>query len=293
MKICKIITSVNRPEYLIPTLTSATKFIDWGDHEVDGIFIDDMPTDRNDNEITKLAKENGYNHIVLHKENKGLSYTWEEAHNIIKSIGKDYDFIWQQEDDIIIDKHVKIDDMIEYLNMNDTCYQVQLGRQADWYYPDQKDRQKKDDILMKNWKDFTISTYLSHAFSGSYSLTKAKELFEAIHMWKNGELRPLDDNGPYTFCEGYLYQTMTSYALYKNNYDDWGFSFYDSNKDIITKHIGEWTWGARVSKEYVENSLNQLDGESAGMKWRIERIKEMIENPTVKIDSRGWGKLNN
>ena len=48
MKICRVIFSTNRPEFLIPTLESHQKYIDFGDHEVYGIFIDDYPKDRND-----------------------------------------------------------------------------------------------------------------------------------------------------------------------------------------------------------------------------------------------------
>ena len=102
MKICKIIWSTNRLEYLIPTLETARKYVDWGDHEVDGIFIDDMPTDRDDELIETIAKSHGYNNVILHKENKGLPLVWEECYDIIKSLGKEYDYIFHQEDDLVM-----------------------------------------------------------------------------------------------------------------------------------------------------------------------------------------------
>ena len=89
MKICKIIFSTNRLEFLIPTLTSCSENIDWGDHEVDGLFIDDMPKDRNDDQITELANIHGYNNVILHKENKGLGYTWHESYEWLKDKGYD------------------------------------------------------------------------------------------------------------------------------------------------------------------------------------------------------------
>ena len=63
MKICRVIFSTNRPEFLIPTLESHQKYIDFGDHEVYGIFIDDYPKDRNDKLIIDLAKKSGFNEI--------------------------------------------------------------------------------------------------------------------------------------------------------------------------------------------------------------------------------------
>jgi len=116
MKICKLMFSVNRLEYLIPTLESTDKYIDWGDHEVDGIFIDDMPTDRNDKEIFNLACKYGYNNIILHEKNQGAAGTWKASYELLKDKG--YDFVFMQEDDIIINQPIKIDDMIEYLNKN-------------------------------------------------------------------------------------------------------------------------------------------------------------------------------
>ena len=118
MKICKLMFSVNRLEYLIPTLESTDKFIDWGDHEVDGIFIDDMPTDRDDEKVFNLAYKYGYNNIVLHEENQGAAGTWRASYELLKDKG--YDFVFMQEDDIIINQPIKIDNMIEYLNGQET-----------------------------------------------------------------------------------------------------------------------------------------------------------------------------
>jgi GT2 family glycosyltransferase len=73
MKICRVIFSTNRPEFLIPTLESHQKYIDFGDHEVYGIFIDDYPKDRDDKLIVELAKKYGFNEAVLHPENLGLT----------------------------------------------------------------------------------------------------------------------------------------------------------------------------------------------------------------------------
>ena len=154
MKICKIIWSTNRLEYLIPTLESSSKFINWGNHEVDGIFIDDMPTDRDDDLIRSLAESHGYNHVILHKENKGITYTWEESYSILTNLKKDYDFIWHQEDDLIINAPINIDDLIEYTYYDKECIQVALAYQMNWYWPQEANEVSVNKTPMKRWNDF-------------------------------------------------------------------------------------------------------------------------------------------
>jgi len=271
--------SVNRPEYLIPSLESSEEMIDWGNHEVDGIFIDDMPTDRDDAYITKLAKDNGYSTIILHTENKGQADTWKESYESIKDMG--YDFIWHQEDDITIIKPIKIDDIIEYLNENDSCYQVMLARQTDWYYPEVGNMFKDKELHTVKWKTFNTLPHLQeNIFSSTNSLTKAYEYIKAIDMWLNDEL--LGAQSAKIFCEGYIGTIFGKYAtIVNNNFDRWGITFCTEDRDIFASHIGEWTWGKRVSLEYLENT------------WQGTKLMEQINNPTAKINSRTWLQLPN
>ena len=99
MKICQVIFSTNRLEYLTKTL-QGQKNLDFSDHQVDKIFFDDYPKDRNDSLVKQLVNLYGYEEIYLHKENIGLSATWTEFFNLIKS--RYYDHIWHQEDDVEI-----------------------------------------------------------------------------------------------------------------------------------------------------------------------------------------------
>ncbi len=280
MKICKLIFSVNRLEYLIPTLESTERYVDWGDHEVDGIFIDDMPTDRNDDLIKSLSERHGYNKIILHPKNLGLSSTWKASYELLKNQG--YDFIWHQEDDIIINQPVKIDDMIQYLNENDSCYQVHLARQTDWYYEDQKDLHKREGVKLTKWKDFYTVPHLSHTFSASFSLTKANHYIDALALWQNNEM-PNIAGGTKIFAEGFIWEAINSYSNSSGNSETWGITFYDSKKNQITEHIGEWTWGHRVPEEYLNIG--------SGTSWYQEKLKEQINDPTTKINSRSWEKL--
>jgi hypothetical protein len=130
MKICRVIFSTNRPEFLIPTLESHQKYIDFGDHEVYGIFIDDYPKDRNDKLIIDLAKRSGFNEVVLHEVNKGLTPTWTELWNYLAT--QDYDYIWHHEDDVVFGEPIKIQTLIDFLEENKDFCQVNLKRNP-WY----------------------------------------------------------------------------------------------------------------------------------------------------------------
>tara|TARA_R110000782_G_scaffold259515_1_gene350053 strand:- start:43 stop:885 length:843 start_codon:yes stop_codon:yes gene_type:complete len=280
MKICKVIFSVNRLEYLIPTLESTELYIDWGDHEVDGIFIDDMPTGRNDEELTTLAAKYGYNKIILHSKNLGLSSTWKASYELLKNQG--YDFIWHQEDDIIINQPIKINDMIKYLNQKESCYQVHLSRQTDWYDTDQKDLHKREGSILKEWNNFYTIPHIAQTFSASFSLTKANHYVDALVLWQNNKM-PNVARGTKIFAEGFIWEVINSYSKSLGNSETWGITFYDDKKNQITEHIGEWTWGHRVPKEYLKNA--------SGTEWYQEKLKGQINNPTIKINSRTWKTL--
>ena len=96
-KICQVIFSTNRLEYLTRTLR-AQRNLNYYGCEVHKIFIDDYPKTRNDLMITELVKLYGYNEINLHPENLGLSVTWSQFWDLMKE--RDYDYIWHQEDDV-------------------------------------------------------------------------------------------------------------------------------------------------------------------------------------------------
>lgn len=147
-KICKIIFSTNRIEYLTKTLESQ-KHIDFGDHEVEGIFFDDYPKGRNDKLITTLVKSYGYNEVILHQENKGLSVTWSECWNLIKN--RNYDYIWHQEDDVEIIRTIPIEDLIVILEGDKDLCQITLQRQP-WYFTEKPSEALGSDWTYKDWR---------------------------------------------------------------------------------------------------------------------------------------------
>ena len=147
-KICKVIFSTNRLEYLTRTLETQ-HLLDFGNHEVHGIFFDDFPKGRNNTLISTLAKAYGYNEIILHEENQGLSVTWSEFWNLIRH--RDYDYIWHQEDDIEILTKIPIDDLMVILNGDKDLCQVTLQRQP-WYFTEVPSQALGTDWTYKQWR---------------------------------------------------------------------------------------------------------------------------------------------
>jgi len=128
MKICQVIFSTNRIEYLTRTLESQ-RLLDFGPIEVDKVFIDDYPQGRDDHQILSLAKSYGYKEIILHGENFGIGRTWTEFWSMIQR--RKYDYIWHQEDDVVILEPIPIIKLINILG-NRRLSQVVLMRQK-WY----------------------------------------------------------------------------------------------------------------------------------------------------------------
>jgi hypothetical protein len=142
-KICQVIFSANRVEYLTRTLESQ-KYLDFSGCTVDKIFIDDLPLNRNDRLITELVRSHGYQELYLHPENRGLSVTWTEFWNLIRD--RDYDYIWHQEDDVEILESVKIIGLIDLLKNNPVMAQIVLKRQA-WYSTELPTQALDNDII--------------------------------------------------------------------------------------------------------------------------------------------------
>lgn len=147
-KICKVIFSTNRIEYLTRTLETQ-KLLNFGNHQVHGIFVDDFPKGRNDVLINTLVSTYGYSEIILHKENMGLSVTWREFWNLIRD--RDYDYIWHQEDDIEILQEIPIDDLITILSGDKELCQVTLQRQP-WYFTESESKALGSDWTYKHWR---------------------------------------------------------------------------------------------------------------------------------------------
>jgi hypothetical protein len=220
-KICQVVFSTNRLEYLLPTF-NAQKNLNFYGCEVHKIFIDDYPKTRNDLLITELAKLHGYEEIILHQENLGLSVTWSQFWDLIRD--REYDYIWHQEDDVEILEPVLITDLIEILQNDPLISQVQLARQA-WYH-DEKDPTASDtDTIYKNFRYVKGSTIFS-PMASLYSLDVTKI--------------PYRESYDFNLNEGLVGKVLAEkYSRYSANVRN----FYGKH---IIKHIGEWFVGKRV-----------------------------------------------
>lgn len=220
MKILHVVFSCNRLKYLTKTLESL-KNLDYCGHKVDRLLIDDYPRTRNDYIFDLIGKAHGFN-LNLHKENLGLSVTWTEFFNYLKTT--DYDYIIHHEDDVVLKESVRLDDMIEILESDPKMASVVLQRQP-WYFHEQPLKVEETDTPIKqyhysrNTKQFPIifSFYRKNIVDYSFQ-----------EYWK------------FTINEGMImvyldhFEKMYS-AILKN-----------SNGSNIIEHIGEESTGKRI-----------------------------------------------
>ena len=220
-KICQVIFSTNRLEYLKKTLRAQSNLNFYG-CEVHKIFIDDYPKTRNDLMITDLVKLYGYNEIILHPENLGLSVTWSEFWELIKD--RDYDYVFHMEDDVEILEPVLVTDLIEILERDQTISQVQLARQA--WYPNETDPiPTSDDQIYKNFRYLKNSLIFS-PMASLYSLRLTKFPYRRYY--------------DFNLNEGLVGKTLHEHlGLVSANVRN----FYGKN---IIRHIGDWFVGKRV-----------------------------------------------
>jgi len=169
-KVCQVIFSANRVEYLTRTLESQ-KFLDFSGCSVDKIFIDDLPLNRNDRLITDLVRAYDYQELYLHPVNLGLSVTWTEFWNLIR--GRDYDYIWHQEDDVEILEPVKIVDLIDLLKSNPSLAQIVLKRQA-WYSNELPTQALADDIIVDIGRIEIMNQLVFSPMASLYSIDRVR-----------------------------------------------------------------------------------------------------------------------
>ena len=149
MKLLHVVFSTNRVEFLKKTFKANKKF-DYTGLNVHHLFIDDYPTGRDDNFIKEFVEYYGYNEIILHKENLGITKTWQELFDLIKE--RDYDYILHHEDDVELMYPLKVMDMIELLQQDNTLSQIQLKRN-NWYeFETEEIGPKEDDVIFKNYR---------------------------------------------------------------------------------------------------------------------------------------------
>ena len=220
-KICQVVFSTNRLEYLTKTLKAQSNLNFYG-CEVHRIFIDDYPKTRNDQLITDLVKLYGYDEIILHQENLGLSVTWSEFWNLIKD--RDYDYVFHMEDDVEILEPVLITDLIELLQNDHQISQVQLARQA-WYANETDPTASVDDHTYKNFRYIKNSVIFS-PMASLYPLRLTRFPYRQYYDFNMNE----------GLVGKVLYEQLGLVSANVRNY-------YGKN---IIRHIGDWFVGKRI-----------------------------------------------
>lgn len=224
MKICHVIFSSNRLEYLAKTLNSLKK-LNYSNAKVDTFLIDDYPKDRHDEIFKKIADKYKISNLILNKENLGITKNWHQFFEKIKNM--DYDYILHQEDDVELLEELNIESLIEILQNNKNLRQVQLKRN-NWYKHETEEvKAKEDDIVFNNFRYELSNKYFWMMFS-LYPFWICKEPI-------------LESTGDYpseSSISNYLNKKYNLYtALLKNK-----------NGMPLINHFGEYFKGKRCSE---------------------------------------------
>lgn len=222
MKICQIAFSTNRLNYLNKTLESQSK-LDYENVEVHKILIDDYPHGRDNERFLSEIKNYNFNEIIFHKENIGITKTWQEFFDLIKN--KNYDYILHHEDDIVLLQNIKIFELIKILEKNKDLFQIQLKRN-NWFSNEVENNFcKEDDIIFDNYRLEKQNNYFW-------------TLFSIYPAWISKE--PILQETGFNPSEGVL-----SFYLYQK-YKMYGGILKGKNGQILVNHIGEYTQGKKV-----------------------------------------------
>lgn len=231
LKLCQVIFSTNRIEYLCKTL-EAQQYLDFSGFEVDKIFIDDMPHNRNNDMIRALVNGYGFKEIYLHHENLGLSLTWTKFWRLINS--RNYNFVWHQEDDVEILQPIKVMELAEILAKDRSLSQIVLKRQP-WYPNETESKAEDTDILFNDYR-YEKNSMIFSPMASLY----------AVDVVRFGYSRWFKFNHPDSNLDKInLNEGMIGLALHEAHGLLSGHLKNKEGKNLI-RHIGEYFTGKRV-----------------------------------------------
>lgn len=226
MKVCQVIFSTNRIAFLKKTLETQKVFLDYeGVELVDKIFIDDYPEGRDNEYITNLAKSYGFTEIILHTENKGITSTWQEFFDLVKT--RNYNYILHTEDDVELLMPVKVLDLIQLLQKDTSLSQVNLKR-GPWYK-----HENNDPALTE--QDIAHGEYL-YEKNNIYFWS----LFSVYHHW----VTTIDYKSIYNAC---VSETIIPHYLY-HNHNLYSALLKTTTGSALVNHIGEFARGKKFNK---------------------------------------------
>jgi len=252
-KVLRVVISTNRLEYLSQT-TKACERIDYSNLDVHHLIIDDFPKDRNDEEFTEFALSNGFDEVILNKENLGITLQWDKIMSI--AITGNYDYVFMHEDDVLIRQDLLLNDLVNILRENTRLSQIQLKRN-NWYSTEITPVSKKpSDVVLGNFLGELGNGY----FAGLMSIWPG-HVSKKIMLMKEDTDFPLGENT----IGWYLENTHGLFPATLKTFD---------GKPMI-EHIGEYTRGLKYDKDLPGVSANSLS----------------ITQPEVKLNSRDSSKL--
>lgn len=230
-RVCQVIFSTNRLDYLIPTL-EAQRNLDFEGCTVDKIFFDDYPRDRDDKALQELVQSYGYTEVYLHQRNEGLSSTWVEFWNLIRD--RDYDYVWQQEDDVEILEPIKVLDLIDLLTKDTMLGQVVLKRQA--WYPDEPETQALDsDWFFKQYR-YERESLIFSPMASLYAIDKVRFDYSKWYYDRN----PADNLHNINWNEGMLGKALWQHFGLVSGH------LKTAQGQNLINHIGEYFVGKRA-----------------------------------------------
>lgn len=222
MKICHAIFSCDRVEYLKRALNSLTK-LNYGEHHVDRLLIDDYPLTRDDKVFAEIAKDYNINRLVLNKTNFGIAKNIQNLFDILYT--SNYDYILHQEDDVELLEPLDLSLLVDILETNKNLSQIQLKRN-NWYtFETEEIKAKDDDIVYKGYRYEKYNKYFWTMFSIYPCWVCREPILEETKSYPN------EFSIAKFLSEKYKLET----ALLKNK----------EGKNLID-HYGEYTQGKRV-----------------------------------------------
>lgn len=236
MKICHVVFSSNRINYLKRTLQSHGK-LDYCGINVDRFLVDDYPLGRDEKVFFEIAKDYCIDKLILNKENLGITRNWQQLFDIVNN--KDYDFILHQEDDVELLYNLKLTSLIDILQSNHKIRQVQLKRN-NWYKHEIKEiKAESTDIIFKNYRYEKTTDYFWMMFSLYPSWICREPIIEST-----GNYPSEHSISQYLNKEYGLYT-----ALLKNE-----------NGGIMINHFGEYFQGKRCHEsESYWSKFKEID----------------------------------
>ena len=226
MKICHVIFSSNRLEYLEKALESHS-YLNYNGIKVDRLLIDDYPFNRDDSLFEQIAKKYSINRLYLNKTNLGITKNWQYLFDIVNN--DNYDYILHQEDDVRLLEKIDLQLLVDVFKLDKNLRQIQLARNN--WYPEDKDNPfypKDTDIVYKQYCYDLKNDLFPMMFSLYPSWICREPLFEELQMY------------PSEGTLGWYLKTKYSNlytAIFKNK-----------NSKSIIEHYGEYSQGRKVTE---------------------------------------------